>query len=203
MLSTKSIVRFIGTAILLFVLLILLFRTTGLDQAFGNLQRNMGKAILAGHIGSSGVIQFRKAKRNHQAVNADIEMLLLKRNAANPRGIPVTGVMIDSWIYGCLPFLFLLALIFATPLAWRDQLKAVLSGIALMFLFLLFKMWIHGINGAIKQGWIDNSLLEKMKTILEMITHHAGFSLVIAILIWFVVVVKSEQLKKVFNFPKL
>ena len=218
MFRNNPILIFLGKFTLIYALLLIFISLFSINDSYINSFRTINKTIF-GKLGQEGMVVFEpqtaeatKGKQtafNNKSTH-DTKITIINRTkasqaakAAQARGEKSVSkdyyqiLTINSWNLGGLPTLFVLALILATPLLWRQKLWALLWGTLLINAFILFKMWIALLNEANKNPKLDVAVLPSLlKSLVEstyIITSFLGFNLILAILIWILVAFKKDS----------
>ena len=112
------------------------------------------------------------------------------------------GVSFEARRHGFVPTALLVSLILATPVAWRRRAVALASGLALIHLFLVFRLWITALLGfavvrldgrpllPLSSGWIDTvALLDRV------LSDDLHITFVAPVLVWLLVTVRADDLR--------
>ena len=97
---------------------------------------------------------------------------------------------------GYLPISILLALVLATPLNWKQKLIALVLGLVLVELFIIFRLWIHilynfnnyegGVLNVVHLSSMQNRLIEFLSAIF---ISNVVVTVVVPFMIWMLVAI--------------
>ena len=132
MFSAKRIAVFAFLALLFYGLLA--GPWPGFQKGYAAFYQVVGNAVF-GSFGSGGLVRFQPIAASGGEM--DTEIVIRRRDS------PVKGTTPHSaWVTGYLPTAECIALILATPLAWRRKLKALLWGLLLVNAFVAMRITI-------------------------------------------------------------
>lgn len=135
MLRSKTLLLFLLKAIVIYGLLSAPF--SYFDETYGKFYRKVATASF-GKFRETGVVLFSEMK----------DPVMTHTNMANyllvlPNGTYDTAAIdINTRILGYLPTILLIALVLASPVPWKRKLFALVTGLILVMLLILFKHWI-------------------------------------------------------------
>lgn len=87
-----------------------------------------------GNFQSEGIVRFEADVRE---TGLDTEVLLMKRGVSTGHRLSIS-----AWRLGYLPTAELIALIIATPIAWRRRFRAMGLGLIVIHLLIIARIWI-------------------------------------------------------------
>lgn len=201
MLDFKPILRFLLLFILCYTGILLL--ALPFKDNYANLYRAMGKARFE-QFGNKGIVQFfpyedpdSKYKLNTKIVLFNVDQVVAARRSgqATVRG---AEIFVSSWYSGLLPTILLLSLILASPVPWKRKILAVLIGIALTYLFILFKLRL-----VIAHEYLSATFLEItptfskwLPTAYDIFVVNIETTIIFPVFIWILVTFRKSDVKR-------
>ncbi len=220
MFSTKPILIFLAKFAAIYTVLVILISVLSFDKPYAATFRQINNTLF-GKLGNGGVVVFEeyeekikqqknnfdnKSKHDTKIIIVNKEKALREAKAAKARGESnvskdyFQSLTINSWNIGGLPTLFVLALILATPILWKQKLWAVLWGFLLINVFILLKMWVLLVYEANQHQQLDifnlGGFSQNMLNSINIIFSFLGFNLIVAILIWVLVSFRKDTWRK-------
>ncbi len=130
--NRQSILRFLGRFFLFFILLMAPW--PALHDIYGSMFRT-GCNVVLSRFGPHGEVRWSPLMVSDN--QHDTELVLIDRQTRRARR--VAG---DSRLYGYLPTAYILCLILATPMPTRRRPWAIAGGLALVHLYVLFRLLV-------------------------------------------------------------
>ncbi len=188
---------------LVFIYALLMAPWPGVTDAYAAIFRAGGNVIFHNWV-STGVVHFRPLRVSKGP--ADTEIIIKNRIGF---GRDASGNLFEfKWDATCnsrhqgyLPTIALIALILATPIAWRRRWKAMTWGLLLVHLFIALRMavWLLRWSHADSVG-----ALFTLSPLMSSLLQHAAYvvsvspvtTFIVPVFIWIVVVVRREDLRE-------
>lgn len=152
-------------------------------------------------------VRFDARKKPDRVVDAD--MLIIRKNVAMAgKLVTVAGRMgVSGWHKCYIPMATIVALVLATPVPWRRRIVALLWGIPLVTLFILFGLTLTFINGISAGDAIAlfelSSVAKKSFGVADHIISRAPVtSFLFPVLIWILVMFQHGNWGDVFGFAE-
>ena len=100
-----------------------------------------------------------------------------------------------------IPIIFLLSLIIATPLKWKEKLMAILVGLLCMYIFILFKTWIYTLHTISVEKIGVYEFTPPLSSIVSFFGKNLriGASTIVGTLIWVLVAVRKTDWRGFWN----
>jgi len=194
--QTKQVIGFFCIFVLVYCLL--MFPWPGLRAAYSKLYRT-GAAFLFKSFGSKGVIVFEKLN----AGEFDTKIVFYSRDQVGSDGkmVPVAFIQHNSRRSGYIYVAFLSALILATPISWRRKGWALLWGMILIHIFIIFNLAVWLLYGFNKEPlslivlgpFCQRVLLGAIDVFIRNLT----FGLVVCVFIWILVSFRREDWSRI------
>lgn len=220
MFSLKPIIFFAVKIFTVFVLLTILFSWWG--QGYTKIANKVNTFFFEDY-GSNGFIRFRIDKPQEKPFLVKMEILSKKMIAkvqqqakvgSSVAAIKSVSYQFDIWLYASLPIIVVLSFILASPVPPIRMLKAIVLGIIITQLFIIFKIGITITNETHIHSWlqIDDSWWQVFfanPTATSALTHlfrFVGFSLMIGVITWVSVTFNGKDWRKfnrIFNNLKI
>lgn len=193
MLRTRPILIFIIKAVIIYSILAVPF--SFYDEMYGKFYRKCAASMFSTFHGK-GLARF---------VEGD-EKAVTRINVGNTEQIKPDGTLETTFGYlnirflAYLPTILLIALILASPVNWKRKLLALVLGLLLLTIFIMFLQWLHLMFLSIRATWLNlidfseskkNAYNLAYKYLVEM----PGFSRFLVVLIWLMVTFRKEDLK--------
>ncbi len=156
MLRSKTLLLFLLKAALIYGILALPW--SFYDEGYGSFYRKVASSMF-GKFRESGFVMFDKTK---EPAITHVNLGNFKQQLPNG-SFDTKAVDINTRIHGYLPTVLLIALVLASPVAWKRKLIGLAIGLALTMGLILFKQWIALLWLCDKTTWLD-------------LTHFEGFS---------------------------
>ena len=149
-------------------------------------------------------VQFDPRKEPDRVLDTD--MLIIRKNVALAgKLVTLAGRMgVSGWHKCYIPMATIVALVLATPISWRRRLVALLWGIPLVALFILFGLTLTFINGITAGDAIAlfelSSVAKKSFSVADHIISRAPVtSSLFPVLIWILVVFQRDNWGEIFG----
>lgn len=190
----KSLILFLGIYLLLFS-----FITWGSGQ---ELMRNAYKKSIEtvySNFGNGGEVDL---KLLHNQKHYDLNFVMTSKQQKNKaldkarkQGLKKTKITpikfpLNSWTTSSMFFVFLFALILATPIQWKEKILSFLIAFAVLVLFVLFKTGLSILlkfstyYDRFEVGFSNETILTILNYIHNIVIY-PYFGLLIVVLIWF------------------
>ena len=191
MFPLKRIAGFFLPLVIVYVLLAIPW--PGLQEAYAAAFRVVGSKLFPSY-GPDGAIRFRSIPVSAGMVDLEIDF-------ANRQTDGQALVTHSARLTAYLPTVQVLALILATPIPWSRRWKALLLGLVLVNLFVLFRLWIVVLNifcSDLPVGVVSLSPFWKavLNTTYRVGVVWASCSFVVPIFIWILVAIRREDLQR-------
>jgi hypothetical protein len=196
-LRSKTLFLFLLKSILIYSLLSLPF--SFFDEAYGNFYRKVAKTFF-GNFRDGGFVAFEEGKQpaiTH--INVGIYAFV------RPDGSCDTAVDdINTRYLGYIPTILLISLVLASPVPWRRRLIALVAGLFLVTMLILFKQWISllwlcEINMWLKFPHFTGVGKKVLTFFINFIAVSSSTLLYFVVAIWLLVTFRVED----FKAPKL
>ena len=148
MLSRKTLLLFLLKASLLYGFLSLPF--SFYDEYYGKFYRETGKLIF-GKFRDDGVVLFNpKPGKTMTHINIG------NKAQVKPNGsFDTAATDINTRYLGYIPAILILSLVLASPVPWKRKLLALIAGLILVTLLVLFKQWISLLWLCETNSWLN------------------------------------------------
>ena len=123
----KIIFRFFALALLLYVILIIPW--PGAREGYRAIYQTAGRALFA-RFGAGGVVRY-ESRANDELYDLDVVL--------GKRGVGEVPAKMDSRRVGYVPVAVIVALVLASPVPWGRKWRALVWGLALVNLFVMFR----------------------------------------------------------------
>jgi len=181
---------------------LLIFPWPGWNDIYGGYFRALGQAAF-GSQDEQRIVRFEPHHLQHGSESLNTQLTVQNRALLDSGGNgPTTETPLDTRSIGWLPTALTLALILATPVPWRQRGWAVVWGMLLVQVFILFSLQIE-----IWYWWYEPPTISSVHlspfclSILDNLRYtlitQIGASFSVPILIWILVTIRREDL---FNF---
>lgn len=199
MFKFKPILTFLLWFVLAYVALLVL--SLPLKEAYAKHYRALGKARFE-QFGKKGIVQFfpLEEKQSKYKLNTKVVLFNLDQVVAARRSGQATvkggELFISTWYSGLLPTILLLSLIIASPVSWKRKLLAILIGLLLVYLFILFKLRLSIANEYIKNPWLEfiPSNPKWTKIAHDIFVTNIETTIIIPVFIWVLVTFRKNDL---------
>ena len=190
MLQRSSLTVFLVRLALAYVLLLLPW--PGLSEACGLYFRTVGQTVLARESEQYSLTFEAPKKNSPRPQDSLIAIVNLDLMAPDGSG-PVRHLNFDTRDLGWKPLALLIALILASPLAWRRRLRALLLGALCSHGFMLLTLGVATWNEAMEIGLVTLTPFWKAVAVAckELLTRQ--ITLVVPVLIWILVTFRRED----------
>lgn len=210
MFSFKPIKRFVLIFLGIYGVMLVAGHWGGIGNAYQKLIQSAGNSLFQ-EMWSDGLADFQEEKDPLQKGMDTVIMLVnreeLGQARAENRGVNVIKVYFSSWQSGFLSTAFLLALILASPVPIRRKLISTGIGLALITLFVLFRLWIN-----LMFSWDENPNLNVVEysSFSSGLIHfldgifvkHIVISFVIPVVLWILITFGKGDLIRIFGAQK-
>lgn len=132
-LSTRLVLGFALRFALAYALLVLAWPVV--RPAYGAFYCALGNVVFQG---GDGEVRFARKERIDPQQGFDVEVVMTKRGVPGKKNVMSSS----SRLTGYLPTVSLVALVLATPIAWRRRRRALLWGLLLVHVFVALRMGI-------------------------------------------------------------
>ena len=151
-------VRFLLVFIGAYIVIQALGHIPSVENSYRNHYINMTDRIFKDFKGE-GIV---KAEPNPDESEKELDVMImlsskdLYRDAIrNNTNVRIARTYIFSKFLGFLPLCVFLSLIIATPLNWKQKLVALLTGLLLVQLFVIFRLWVHMMFSFNNYEWLN------------------------------------------------
>ncbi|MGB1204218.1 MAG: hypothetical protein ACPG5B_01160 [Chitinophagales bacterium] len=192
----QAIIRFSIKFFVLYLLFLTLFSLTSLKKNNANFFRATNQSFFGSFVGD-GITEFlpnpneplkdtKVVLKNERQINKIIQEA--KRKGLSQIRLNSHIALLDSWIFVGLNIVFLLSLIWASPISWKQMAVATIGGLLFFEIFILFKTFIFLVYqfnfypdlqvanlGSFGKSFIKNTYFISQSTI---------FNLIIVVFIW-------------------
>ena len=182
--SNKPILVFIGCFIVIYGVLITPW--PGWNEIYGQYFRSLAGWVFGRDEGGL-VVTFKAHVMNHGFSTLGTQMILGNRYLIDSAGNgTVREVELDTRSIGWVPTALTIALIAASPIPWKRRIMALLIGLVLVHLFILFSLQVEiwdeypALSLATFSPWFQRILDELDYTLLTQI----GASFSVPVIIW-------------------
>jgi hypothetical protein len=165
------------------------------DEVYGNFFRACGKKIFE-HFRDDGFVLFAEGKTK------DItEVVIGNYNVRNPDNTAKAFQFeVNTRYLGYLPTILFISLVLASPVSWRRRLVALLIGLTLVTIAVMFKQWIELLAVSNKHEWLKliNFSPGKLKLLgyaYNGVSRAASAMLYFVVALWLLVTFRIDDLK--------
>ena len=147
----QPIIRFSIKFFAFYILLLLLFGQTQLKTKYADSFRSINQNIFGSFVGN-GITEFLKDSTTDPLKDTKVVLKNEKQiekiiQEAKTKGFTQVELnshvsLLDTWIFGGLNMIFLLALIWASPLSWKQLAIATIVGLLAFEVFLFLKTFV-------------------------------------------------------------
>jgi hypothetical protein len=171
----------------------------GWNDAYGSYFRAMSSACFRDD-GGRRMIRFDAAHTEHPSI--DTSITIANRDGADAGGrIHAKVLWLDARSVGWVPTALIVALTSASPVPWRRRLGALVLGLLLVQLFIVFSVGCYIWNESASLGLATFTPFWKTVAdgLEETLVTQLGASFVVPALIWVVVTFRVKDLDTVFR----
>ena len=193
MLRNKTLLLFLLKALIIYVLLSLPF--SFYDEGYGNLYRKMSGALF-GKFREKGFVIFNESKEP-----ATTHINVGNCTQIHPDGSCNTASAdMNTRYLGFIPAILMISLTLASPVPWKRKLIALLAGLILLTLLIIFKQWIALLAICEQNPWLDlTNFTGTTKKLLAFtntfISSYSSTILYFVVPIWLLVTFRLEDFK--------
>lgn len=193
MLQSKTLFLFLVKALLIYGILSAPF--SFYDEAYGVFYRKVAGVFFT-KFRDNGAVKFR-AWNEPATTRVNVGSYAI----VNPNGtFRTTAVNINTRYTGYIPTILLIALVLASPVPWKRRLVALVAGLTLVMLLIMFKQWIALLWLCEQTPWLQltdftktgEKLLGFTNTVISV---SAGTVLYFVVAIWILVTFRVEDFK--------
>jgi len=194
MLRSKTLLLFLLKALLIYGFLSL--PLSFYDEAYGNFYRKIAGTTFEKFRGT-GFVRFREGKEpSSTRVNIGNHELARRSDGA----IKTAGIDINTRYLGYIPTILLISLVVASPVPWKRKLMALVAGLILVTLLVLFKQWISLLWRCDQNPWLQlTDFTDHGKKTLayayNFISVTSSSILYFVVAIWFLVTFRAADFK--------
>jgi 4-amino-4-deoxy-L-arabinose transferase-like glycosyltransferase len=190
--------RLVLGAVLRFAIIfgVFLIPWPGWNDLYSAYFRALGESVF-GHTEEQRIVTFEPRHMEHGFSSLDTKMTLSNRALLDSSGHGrAKATTLDTRSIGWIPTALTLALILATPVSWKQRGWALVWGLVLVHLFILFSLqvWIWDYSADVSlmapSPFLQRILDEMDYTLITQL----GASFSVPILIWIVVTIRKENL---------
>ncbi len=192
----KAVARFLGCFVVYYGLLIAPW--PGWNAVYGRGFRALNQAVFASN--QHRILRFEATDRFRRPIDTQITLANLDRTDAQGHA-PGRRLGLDSRGVGWVPTALLIALVLASPVGWRRRGGALLVGLALVQVFILFSVGCYIWSEASELGLLALAPWEKSVAdgLVETLVTQLGASFVVPALLWLLVTFRIEELTERFG----
>jgi hypothetical protein len=190
---SKPVVRFLARFVVIYGILLLPFPFW--NDAYGSYFRALGTAVFSRDTGSR-VVRFDPHELNHGFSHLGTRMTLANRDAVDHQGkTRAKTVELDTRSIGWVPTALTGALILATPISWMRRGWALLGGMLLVHLFILFSLqsWIWDESPSVSLMTLSPFWKARADDLEYTLMAQLGASFSVPLLIWIVVTFRRRD----------
>jgi hypothetical protein len=180
---------------------VLIFPWPGFDELYGSYFRAFGSMMLS-RDDSARVVTFDRQILQHGFSVLNTQMSLGNRARADGSGLgAVKQTPLDTRSIGWIPTALTLALILATPIPWRRKFLAVLAGLVLVHLLILFTLqtWIWSESTSLGLLQLSPFWQEVADGLTYTFLTQMGISFTAPVVIWLLVCFRGRDAALLFG----
>jgi len=187
--------------ILLFILKLVLFcgvlaaPLSFYDDAYGSFFRSVGKKFFE-HFRQDGFVLFGEGKTKDMT-----EVVIGNYNVRNSDNT-AKGFQfeINTRYLGYMPTILFISLVLASPVSWRRRFIALLIGLTLVTLAVMFKQWIELLAVSNKHDWLklvnfSPGQLKLLDIAYKGVSRAASAMLYFVVILWLLVTFRLDDFK--------
>lgn len=182
----------------------LLFLATAFKDQYAHYYQAIGKARFE-QFGQKGIVQFFSYEDKITSYKLDTKVVLFNRDqvvAAKQSGqatVKGADLFISSWYSALLPTILLLTLILASPVSLKRKLLAIVLGLLIMYLFIVFKLRLSIANEYLKNPWLEFPLSHPKwtKTAHDIFVTNIETTIIFPVFIWILVTFRKSDLETI------
>ena len=190
----RPIVAFLCGFVLVYGLLIVAW--PGFNEAYAAYLRELGRLAFVRN-DSQRILRFDPAKQPARK-NLTTRIIIGNRQQIDGEGnFPATVLQVDTRLIGSMPTALVVALITATPIAWKRRAWALLWGVLCIHAYILFCLGIWIWNQSTNASLV--TLTPFWKAVAEGLEYtlivQQGASFAVPVLIWLLVTFRREDIR--------
>ncbi|MEM7102513.1 MAG: hypothetical protein AAF502_05210 [Bacteroidota bacterium] len=204
MIPTKSILKFFGLFLAVYIALMVFSSLTGIHHAYRSVFANYCTSWYNTFGNSEILFQFEsKPKVGHDALDLGIyfvnhEMLAAAKEDAKRKGIKEYSARraewgLNSWLFGFLPSLFLTSLILVSPISWRRKGIAFIVGLIVFHFYLTLRLHLEFSEQISLHDWLSTKSGEGGFTKFVKRFLYIEFNYIMAFLVWIAVTFRKAD----------
>jgi hypothetical protein len=189
----KTLLIFFLKAIVIYLLLTAPFPFY--DNMYGKFYRSCGKVFFDRFHGT-GIARFSPGNENR----------ITRLDVGNVTQLDANNQLKTAWVntetrgFGYLPSVLLVSLVLASPVSWRRKIIALIIGLTLVSLMVMFRLWFQILYLCEQYPWLNlYNFGETQKKIIEYayqtIVIPINMVLYFVIIVWLLVTFRKEDLK--------
>ena len=203
--AVTRVPRPLGRSLLLFLLLfaVLIFPWPGFDQAYGSYFRGFGTFFL-GRDGPGEFLRFDPYMLVHDFTTLNTQITLGNEERASPDGhFPAAQTSLDTRSIGWVPTALTIALIGASPVPWRRKVGALIAGVVLVHLLILFTLesWIWSQSSGLGLAHLSPFAQSVADGLSYTFVNQMGVSFSAPVVIWLLTTFRREDAARLFGRP--
>ena len=193
MLRSKTLLLFLLKAVIIYGLLSL--PLSFYDEVYGNFYRKVSEVFFS-KFRETGFVKFSECKEPAKT-HINVGNYALVR----PDGSCDTATAdINTRYLGFIPTILLISLVMASPVSWKRRLIALVAGLILVTLLIIFKQWISLLWLCEINTWLPltnfTGASKKLLTFANtFISDSASTVLYFVVAVWLLVTFKAEDFK--------
>jgi hypothetical protein len=189
----------LATAKFVFIFGLLIFPWPGWNQAYSGYFRGLGDAVFS-RPDDQRIVLFRAKEMQHGFSSLDSQMVIGNRASVDSSGKGLSKVLsLDTRSIGWTPTALTIALILSTPVPWRQRGWALVWGVILIHVFILFSLQVAIWNQSPALSLLDLSPFwkEMVDALDYTLLVQLGASFSVPILIWILVTIRRQDLFRI------
>jgi len=193
MLRSKTLLLFLLKALLIYGLFSAPF--TFYDEAYGKFYRKVA-GVFFSKFRETGFVKFREWKAP-ATTHVNVGNYALVRPDGTSR---TTFVDINTRYLGYIPTILLISLVLASPVPWKRKTIALITGLILVMLLIMFKQWIALLSLCEESQWLElTNFTGTRKTLLTFTNTFISVSssavLYFVVAVWLLVTFRVEDFR--------
>ncbi len=193
MLRSKTLILFLLKALLIYGLLSA--PLTFYDKSYGDFYRKVAGMFFS-KFRDTGFVKFKEWK-DPATTHVNLGNYALVRQDGTSK---TAYVDINTRYLGYLPTILLISLVIASPVSWKRRLLALISGLVLVMMLVMFKQWIALLWLSHETPWLQlTNFTGTGKTVLTFLNTFISVSsssvLYFVVAIWLLVTFRVEDFK--------
>ncbi len=201
MLHSKTLLMFLLKALLIYGALSAPF--SFYDEAYGSFYRKVARIFFT-KFRENGAVKFREW--NEPAMT---HINVGSYAVVNPNGTyHTTAANINTRYMGYIPTILLISLVLASPVPWKRRLVALVAGLSLVMLLIIFKQWIALLWLCEQNSWLHLTDFTKtgakfLSSTNSIISASTSTVLYFVVAIWILVTFRVDDFKTQKDHHKL